>query len=98
MNNDMFKAIYGYTSDISCSPNAQTNFRVNFTVPTGYKALTVTGWDISGASGLVHLYAMNVNSVCGKTGEFSEVYWVYNSSSASRTVRVDIGLLCQKII
>ena len=98
VNNNMFAVIEGEKTGIALSPNSAATVVVNYSVPSGYKAICITGYDITGAGGTVVLYSSNVNEVFGKTGNKSATFWLYNNSSGSRTVDFIVGILCQKII
>lgn len=82
----------------SVSGGQAFNNNFNFTVPNGYKALCMAGFDVSGAGGAVNLYSWYAFDVYGKTGSFSQKFYFKNYTSIDfNAITLKIQLLCMKV-
>lgn len=91
-----FKIIESSVKSFTFTANLGTAVAITFTVPSGYKSICMSGWDISGASGAISLYATTSQEFYNRSGTFTENVWFRNYTGSQYTVTIKVFLLCLK--
>lgn len=96
--NDLFKVVASENKSFTIPGNTQIQLNsIGITIPNGYKAITITEFDIAGVSGAVFLYAVSINGMYGKTGVQEFSLWLKNATSSQVSGTIKAGVLCQKV-
>ena len=95
--NNFLTVIESNAQSVTISANTSATPQPVWTVPSGYKSVGIIGWDISGASGAVNLYAYTKSDFFEKTGQRNPQVWVRNYTGTQYTVTVKLFVLCVKV-
>lgn len=94
---DNFKIIESSGVSVTLNANAGNFVTVSITVPNGYKSMFMTGYDISGCSGGINVYATESQAFFNKTGTFTAKIWVRNYTSSQLTATsITAHIMCLK--